>query len=60
MQKQGPEDRENHDAALRLLLLAAEAVTYGQYDVARRRVEAAQEALAPLPDVALDEAEAAQ
>lgn len=36
--------------ALRMLLLAAEAITYGHYDVAKRRIERAQDALAPLPD----------
>ena len=48
---------EQKDAALRLLLLAAEATTYGHFDVAMRRVQNAALALSSLPVVDLDEEE---
>ncbi len=48
---------EQKDAALRLLLLAAEATSYGHFDVARRRAQNAALALSSLPVVELDEDE---
>ena len=48
---------EHQDNTLRMLLLAAEAITYGQMSVARRRVDLAQQALAYLPDAILEERE---
>ena len=43
--------REQQNAAVRLTLLAAEAMTYGHFSVAKRRLEHAITALDVLPDL---------